>query len=152
MKFHPLADIFPLIEGIEFDELVTSIKENGQQHAIVTIDDAILDGRNRYRACIAGGVEPRFEPFTGSDPVKFVIDVNIRRRHLSKGQRGLIAAELAKLQPGQHADCAHENAAGDKSPAAITLDRAADLMNIDRSTVLGACLAACCHQRCWRYA
>lgn len=58
LAFHPLADVFPLIEGVEFDELVASIKEHGLRHPITTLDDMILDGRNRYRACLAAGVAP----------------------------------------------------------------------------------------------
>lgn len=134
MKFHPLADIFPLIEGVEFDELVTSIKENGQQHAIVTIDDAILDGRNRYRACLAAQVEPRFEPFHGHDPIKFVIDINIRRRHLNESQRGMIAAKLATLQPGQHPKADADQI----SPAPLSSQQAADILNVSRGTVNAA--------------
>jgi ParB-like chromosome segregation protein Spo0J len=87
LSFHPLAEIFPLIEGTEFQELVTSIKESGQLDPIITFEGAILDGRNRHRACKAAGVAPICEAFTGNDPVRFIIDKNIHRRHLTESQR-----------------------------------------------------------------
>lgn len=66
-EFHPLAEIFPLVEGTEFDELVADIKANGLHEPIVVFEDKILDGRNRYRACMAAGVEPTFTAYTGDD-------------------------------------------------------------------------------------
>ena len=101
MKYHPLADVFPLIEGAEFDALVADISKQGLLEAIVTLDGDILDGRNRYRACVAAGVEPHFEVFEGADPVAFVVSKNVARRHLDESQRALAAAKIATLQNGQ---------------------------------------------------
>src|SRR5262249_35238899 len=99
LAFHPIADMFPPMEGAEFDDLVVDIKANGLRHPIVLHEDMILDGWNRYRACLAAGVEPVFTPFRGDDPVAFVISANIRRRHLTAEQRRDLIAKLIKAQP-----------------------------------------------------
>jgi ParB-like chromosome segregation protein Spo0J len=63
LEFHSLANLFPLIEDAEFNDLVADIKANGQREDIVLLDDKVLDGRNRYRACLAAGVAPRIVAF-----------------------------------------------------------------------------------------
>ncbi len=105
VEFHPLANVFPLLEGEEFDRFVEDIKRNGQREPIVkTPDNRILDGRNRYRACLKAGVEPRFETIQ-EPPEKwlgFVISKNIRRRHLTASQCALAAAELVTTTHGDN--------------------------------------------------
>ena len=84
LRFHPLANIFPLLEGEEFRALVEDIRANGLREAIwLHKDGSIPDGRNLYMACVEVGIEPRFRTFEGGDPRAFVISQNIRRRHLS---------------------------------------------------------------------
>lgn len=126
MKYHPLADVFPLIEGAEFDALVADVAKQGLLEAIVTLDGNILDGRNRYRACVAAGVEPHFEVFEGADPVAFVVSKNVARRHLDESQRAIAAAKIANIQHG-----------GDRSKRPIghlKQQEASDLLNVgDRS-------------------
>ena len=99
--FHPLADIFPLMRGAEFDELVADIKKNGLIEPIVLLEDKILDERNRYRACIVAKVDPTFRPFTGDDPAAHVTSANIRRRHLNAEQKRALIEKLLQTKPEQ---------------------------------------------------
>jgi ParB-like chromosome segregation protein Spo0J len=92
---HPAADLFPLITGAEFDELVDDIKKNGQLDNIQVLigTGQILDGRNRYRACVAAGVEPHINqhPLFDQGPTEYVISKNLKRRNLTPDQRAAIA-------------------------------------------------------------
>ena len=99
MRFHSLAEIFPLIEGRDFDALVEDIREHGLREPIVVFEDQILDGRNRYRACLAAGIEPYFESLPAVDPVRYVISANIHRRHLTAKQKRELIAKLIKARP-----------------------------------------------------
>jgi hypothetical protein len=104
IPFHPLADIFPLMEGEEFDALVADIKANGLREAIVLYDGMILDGRNRYHACRAAGVEPTIQRYEKGglelqDPVAWVISRNIHRRHLTPEDKIKYLAQLIAAQP-----------------------------------------------------
>lgn len=91
-ELHPLCTLFPRVVGAEFDALREDIKTNGLRQAIVLHDGMILDGGNRYRACIEAGVEPTYVPFTGGNLVSFVLSANLHRRHLKEGQQAAIVA------------------------------------------------------------
>jgi hypothetical protein len=125
MEFHRLAEVFPLLEGKEFEGLCQDIADKGLLEPIWTYEGKILDGRNRYRACLAVGVEPRYREYTGDDPVGFVISLNLNRRHLNESQRAVIAARLATMvgttggRPSKTAQI-----------CAVTRDEAAELLNV----------------------
>jgi ParB-like chromosome segregation protein Spo0J len=126
LEFHPLADLFPLMEGAEFDDLVADIKANGLHEPIVVYEEKVLDGRNRYRACVEAAVQPRFTAYTGDNPIAFVISLNLKRRHLNESQRAMVAAKLATLAHGQRQT--------GQLAAVPTQDEAAALLNVgDRS-------------------
>lgn len=101
LSFHPLADVFPLMEGTEFEELTVDIGANGLNEPIVTHEGKILDGRNRYRACLAAGIEPIFTPFKGNDPATYVISANVRRRHLTIESKDQLIVEVLKADPNK---------------------------------------------------
>lgn len=132
LEFHPLANLFPLIEGREFDELVDDVRGQGLLEEIVMLEGRILDGRNRYRAGVEAGLFPadvnpetdwRFVTFsdTGLDgifptevvergPLAFVLSKNLSRRHLSESQRAMVAADVATMRQGERTDRAEPSA------------------------------------------
>lgn len=131
IPFHPIANCFPLIDGQEFEELVADIKANGVREPVILYEGQILDGRNRYRASQIAGVDCPLETYSGSDPVGYAVSLNLRRRHLSEGQRAWVAAQLANLGQGARTDLRanlHEVSAG----------QAAELLNVSERSVKSA--------------
>jgi N6-adenosine-specific RNA methylase IME4 len=112
IEFHPVADIFPMMSDREFDDLVTDIAEHGLREPVwLHGDGRIVDGRNRYRACIKAGVSPSFRTYQGDDSrlVSFVVSLNLHRRHLSESQRAMVAARIARLPLGANQHGGSEN-------------------------------------------
>jgi hypothetical protein len=102
---HPLAELFPSIDGAEFYALVASIKAGGLRDAITIHDGAVIDGRNRQRACEAAGIDARYEPLpSDADPLQFVLDRNLTRRHLTESQRAMVAAKIANMKQGDNSN------------------------------------------------
>lgn len=100
-ELHPLCTLFPRMADAEFNALVQDIATNGLRQPIVLHEGMILDGGNRYRACIAAEVEPDFIEHDGGNLVSFVLSANMHRRHMTPGQQAAIVAsaqDWAKAQ------------------------------------------------------
>ena len=95
---HPLSAAFPDMDHEDFDDLVASIKAHGQREPITLYQDKILDGWHRYRACLRLGISPITTEFKGDDPVAFVIDLNLKRRHLTPSQKALAIVTCSTWQ------------------------------------------------------
>lgn len=127
-EVHPVASIFPLLEGDELRALADDIKANGQREPImrIVVDDPvyakgirkplILDGRNRARACEIAGVAPEFEKYEGPTDtaalLAFVQGKNLFRRHLDDSQRAMVGARAIALH---EADAKARMSAGGKA-------------------------------------
>jgi hypothetical protein len=100
MKYHPYSEIWPLMEGADFDKLTADIKANGQRHSITTYKGMVLDGRNRERACEAAGIAPWYldaGDITEQQALELVVSLNDHRRHMSAEQRAFAAERLANI-------------------------------------------------------
>jgi len=66
---------------------------------ITLYQDKVLDGWNRYKACIDTGIEPVFTTFKGNDneAFNFSISANLDRRHLSSSQKAAMAVDAEPL-------------------------------------------------------
>ena len=97
VPFHPAADTFPLLGPIAIREMAETIKEIGLKEPIVVYDGKILDGRNRYLACLEAGVEPTYVVWDEiGDPYSYVLARNKVRRHQTVGELAMAAAKCAK--------------------------------------------------------
>lgn len=132
LDFHPYANLFPLLQGSEYEALKRDIGRYGQQEDIVLLDGLILDGRNRYRVCLELDIEPSTRPFTDGDPLAYVLSVNLIRRHLSTAQRAMIAVELSLMGKDLTAE------GTDPSPTKLLLEEAAEVMGVSPRSVSSA--------------
>lgn len=103
-EIHPAANVFPMMKGAAFRELVEDIRVNGINEPIAFLEGKLLDGRNRATACIELGIDPLdhacdMNPET-CDPIAYVLSANLHRRHLGETEREAIAAKIANLERG----------------------------------------------------
>ena len=134
------ANLFPQASPGDYQAVLASIEEIGQQEPIVRRDGQVIDGRTRLRACRELGIEPRFiELDADVDALQYVVAKNLARRHLDASQRAVIAYKLsAWSKPGgdRRSDAYREGV--DHSailPNGFTQEQSAKLMNVSPRSV-----------------
>jgi ParB-like chromosome segregation protein Spo0J len=137
-EIHPAATLFPMMDADSFQRLKADIKENGQEKCITFFDGQLLDGRNRMKACEELGIEPSIEEIEDSgdgkfDPFRWVLSVNLHRRHLTESQRAMVAAKLATLKRG-----ANQHSKEDAQICAPSMEQAADMLSVGKRSVTNA--------------
>jgi len=139
-EIHPAATLFPMMDADSFERLKADIKENGQEKCITFFNGQLLDGRNRIKACDELGIEPMIEEIEDNgdgkfDPFRWVLSVNLHRRHLTESQRAMVAAKLATLKRG---DIKTQRESSGVQICTPSIDEAASLLNVGRTSVANA--------------
>lgn len=88
--------IMPDMRGPEWRAFLASVKQHGQVHPITLYQGKVLDGWQRYRACVELGIEPKVEMFEGDDldALHHMISVNCLRAQYTWDQQAAIQADL----------------------------------------------------------
>jgi hypothetical protein len=122
MNCHPLAALFPLMEGKAFQELCEDIKAHEQINPITVQGNLILDGRNRARACEKLGKPVKQVQFDSLNlnvsPEEFIWSNNGPRRNLTSDQKAAIQMEFAEAvaEEGRRAKVEGGKTAGRSRP------------------------------------
>ncbi|MFL9918824.1 hypothetical protein PQR75_26270 [Paraburkholderia fungorum] len=148
---HPLSAAFPSFSDDDLDALVDDIRQFGQRESGILLDGMILDGWNRYQACVRLGVEFNYlefdDEFPGTDPRAYVKSKNYHRRHMTASQRAASIVALSQWAPPgnpnlatvarlpTNAELARE---ADVSPRTISHAKAAHEAGLGEAVISGA--------------
>ena len=142
---HPACAKFPLMGEDDLTAFAEDIRVRKQQEPIAKFEDKIADGRNRLVACLMAGVQPKFRDVQIEGSVtEWVSSKNIKRRHLTSGQRAVIAFDMLpvlkdeaklrqKLSQGPGQKVAKDFAASDQRGKATEI--AAKMLNTNATYV-----------------
>ena len=143
---HPAAEVLPWMSDEDLNKLADDIQEKGQAVAIMrTMDEQIIDGRNRELACRMRGIKPLYKTVSMSweEIVGIVVSLNMPRRHLTPSQRAMAAAEFANMLLGhnQHGgEGRHQCRPSDETQEkqAVSQKQAAEMMDVSERSVRNA--------------
>lgn len=117
------------MSAADYSALKKDIAAHGLMVPILTWQGAVIDGKERLRACHETGTKPKFQelPNTNS-PEAIALRLNLVRRHLTANQRAMLAAKYATLTKGsnQHAS---------RDASTLTQSQAARAFGTSRASV-----------------
>jgi N6-adenosine-specific RNA methylase IME4 len=141
-EIHPIAEIFPRMSDTEFASLTADIKANGLLEPVWIYENKVIDGRHRFLACRDLGITPKTRTYEGTDPVGFVVSLNLKRRHLTQNEAAIAAA---KAEEAYKEDAKRRMAEGGKGKANLPdlqkgqwRDKAAEEFGVSGRTVQSA--------------
>ena len=82
----------------ESTSLADSIRSVGLLSPIVLYMGQVLDGWQRYRACLIAGVEPRFERYDGDNPLGLYVSLNVMRYQRTEEEREAMLEAAAEYR------------------------------------------------------
>ncbi|MEM0124304.1 MAG: MT-A70 family methyltransferase [Candidatus Micrarchaeaceae archaeon] len=101
LKPHPHQGLVPKMTEEEYSALVKDIKLNGILQPIdITPERVILDGHHRVKAAKELGikeVEVRIPDLGNMSEDEYLVSVALNRRHLTEGQKAMLALEYQKI-------------------------------------------------------
>ncbi len=99
---------------------IEDIRKNGQQVPIELFGGKIIDGRRRFKACGIAGVQPKFRDVSAvvTDPITYVMSLNLHRRHLAISQLAMVAAKVREIYERQAKERMKEGGGDKKSTTA----------------------------------
>ena len=102
-QIHELAGEMPPMPDKQYQSLLESVTANGVRVPLVLFEDKILDGRHRYRAwqeslgkTLIDHELPisDYSPANYDEAYRYVVDLNIRRRHLTPSQASIAIVKM----------------------------------------------------------
>ena len=68
-EFHEYCLLFPQADDRTISDMADDIAKNGLTESIILYEDKILDGRNRYLACMQANIVPTYTEYRGDEPL-----------------------------------------------------------------------------------
>lgn len=129
-----------MMSSEEYEGLKADIEAHGLIEPVLLCEGQILDGRNRYNACLELGIEPDYRIWdSDGSPAAYVASLNLHRRHLDASQRAMVGARLkehfaeeAKQRKGARTDLV---ANLPPSEYGKSRDKAAETVNVSPRSV-----------------
>lgn len=127
LTLHPAADSIPEMPADEYEAFLADVRENGIRQPIETDPGTttVLDGRTRLKAALEAGLSEVqvVDAPLGKDesPVLYMKRAALLRRHLTSGDRAILAAEIASLQICKNGSAREKTALREKAAAAAGL-------------------------------